>query len=242
MQIAIIQRSKLNHVQEMAAAISRTGMQPINFFWNESPENCADFAGFIIVDDFFDINHMQIIHMLQQQSELGKPILGVGLGATLLVKTGLVPGLSSYQTAIELTKSEPVQHDQKRDQKTDEWVYICPSTSYQLNAFTRQIKPDTILHLPRTHSEGRFVIPPGLLLEMQLQGMVVFQYCDEQGDILEMFPMQNIAAVSNRMGNVMAMIPHLEHTLQGDLIFHSMREYIQQGHVERVLPLNYQPR
>jgi phosphoribosylformylglycinamidine synthase len=119
---------------------------------------------------------------------------------------------------------------------------------FQYNAFTRFLTPKTILPVSVAHSEGRFVIPPGLLAEMQVQGLGLFQYCDADGRIIDAFPVnpngsvQNIAAVSNKAGNVMAMVPHPERTPHGDAIFNSMREHIAKGHAGQVTPLHYQPR
>ena len=52
----------------------------------------------------------------------------------------------------------------------------------------------------------------------------------------------NIAAISNKAGNVMAMMPHPERTINGDAIFHSMRDYIAEGRIEQTVPLYYYPR
>jgi len=258
MQIAIIQFSESNSDRDAAMAVLRAGMQPVDFFWGEPARKLADCAGFVLIgcdspedtslivkDAAFDL----VIQYLQQQSELGKPILGIGRGAQILVETGLIPGLPFYQRTIELADNVQIQNDKMTNLGFYEGlVHIRPAVSYQLNAFTNQLKPDVILPMPVAHAKGRFLIPPGLLAEIQAQGLAVFQYCDEQGDISDIFPINpngsviNIAAVSNRMGNVMAMMPHPERTPLGDLIFHSMREYINQGHVEHLTPLNYQPR
>jgi phosphoribosylformylglycinamidine synthase len=118
---------------------------------------------------------------------------------------------------------------------------------YQLNAFTRRLSPKNILSVPVAHGEGRFVIPPALLLEMQANGLNIFQYCDATGNIIDEFPINpngsinNIAAVSNKAGNVMAMMPHPERTPNGDAIFQSMADYIASGYVQRVTPLHYMP-
>jgi phosphoribosylformylglycinamidine synthase len=92
------------------------------------------------------------------------------------------------------------------------------------------------------------VISPGLLAEMQENGLNVFQYCDAQGKIIDEFPVNpngsidNIAAISNKAGNVMAMMPHPERTEGCDAIFKSMREYIAEGYKQKVEPLHYYPR
>jgi phosphoribosylformylglycinamidine synthase len=54
--------------------------------------------------------------------------------------------------------------------------------------------------------------------------------------------MNNIAAVLNPAGNVMAMMPHPERTTQGDAIFSSMRDYISKNKKEHTGVLSYLPK
>ena len=106
------------------------------------------------------------------------------------------------------------------------------SSRHQHNAFTRYLSPSDLIHLPIAHAEGRFLIPDELLQEMEKEGLNLFQYCDAEGEISNNFPVNpngsagNIAAISNKAGNVMAMMPHPERTTNGDPIFKSMRDYI----------------
>jgi phosphoribosylformylglycinamidine synthase I len=224
--------------------------------WNDPTEKLADYAGFIIVGVFSyeDRGRAGVIAALdplmqaiKQQSELGKPILGICNGAQILVETGLVPGLEHNQVGMALTDNKRVQRGHVLGTGYyNAWVNMRLSDHYQLNAFTRTLSPKNILHIPVAHGEGRFIIPPALLSEMQNNGQCVFQYCDANGNITDEFPVnpngsiQNIAAVSNKTGNVMAMMPHPERTTNGDAIFASMREYIELGLSQRVLPMHYQ--
>ena len=63
----------------------------------------------------------------------------------------------------------------------------------------------------------------------------VYLYCDNAGNIVDEFPtnpngsMYNLAAVCNPQGNVMAMMPHPERSDKGDVVFSSMKEFIEQG-------------
>ncbi|MFQ6673689.1 MAG: phosphoribosylformylglycinamidine synthase subunit PurQ, partial [Fidelibacterota bacterium] len=63
----------------------------------------------------------------------------------------------------------------------------------------------------------------------------VFRYCDSDGSCSPEFPVNpngsvdNLAAVSNGEGNVLAMMPHPERTAGGDPIFTSMAEHIREG-------------
>ncbi len=258
MRIAIIQFPGSNCERETKLAVARAGMTPEEFLWNEPSEKLADYAGFIIVGGFSyeDRGRAGVIaaldpmmQVIKQQSELGKPILGICNGAQILVETGLVPGLENQMIGMALTDNKRIQEGNVLGTGYyNAWINMRLSDHYQLNAFTRKLSPKNILHVPVAHGEGRFIIPPALLSEMQHNGQCVFQYCDAKGQIIDEFPvnpngsMQNIAAVSNKAGNVMAMMPHPERTTQGDAIFDSMREYIEQGHGQRVAPMHYQPR
>jgi hypothetical protein len=160
-----------------------------------------------------------------------------------------VPGIANHQIGMALTENKQI-----RDGRVlgtgfyNAWVHMRLADQYQYNAFTRFLSPQQILHVPVAHGEGRFVIPQGLMAEMQVQGLGLFQYCDSQGKVIDAFPtnpngsINNLAAVSNKAGNVMAMMPHPERTPNGDAIFLSMREHILKGFCERVAPLYYQPR
>jgi phosphoribosylformylglycinamidine synthase I len=258
MRIAIIQFPGSNCERETMLAVKRAGMEPVEFLWNQSHALLADFAGYIIVGGFSYEDRSRsgaiaaldpLMKVVREQSEKGKPVLGICNGAQILVEAGLVPGLENYQIGMALTHNKRVRAGQVLGTGFyNTWVHMRLANEFQYNAFTRYLSPQTILHLPIAHAEGRFVIPPGPLAEMQVQGMGVFQYCNAHGEIVDEFPVNpngsinNLAAVSNKAGNVMAMMPHPERTVNGDAIFNSMREYIAKGHTERVAPLYYQPR
>ena len=258
MKIAIIQFPGSNCERETMLAVKRAGMTPVEFLWNQDQNQLTEFDGYIIVGGFSYEDRSRagaiaaldpIMNIIKQQSDLGKPILGICNGAQILVETGLVPGTEDNKLALALTDNKRVKQDKVLGTGYyNAWVNMRLSDSYQQNAFTRYLTPEKILNVPVAHGEGRFVIPPGLLAEMQENGLNLFQYCNEQGKIIDEFPVNpngsinNIAAISNKAGNVMAMMPHPERTTNGDAIFQSMRDYIAKGHKQTVSPLGYYPR
>ena len=74
---------------------------------------------------------------------------------------------------------------------------------------------------------------------------MVYLYCNDQGKIIDEFPtnpngsMYNLAAICNPAGNVMAMMPHPERTKNGDVIFSSMKDFIENGNPISTDTLNY---
>ena len=258
MRIAIVQFPGSNCERETMLAVKRAGMEPVEFLWNQSKAELAEFAGYIIVGGFSYEDRSRsgiiaaldpIMTVIAEQSALGKPVLGICNGAQILVETGLVPGIVNNQIGMALTDNKRMQNGRVLGTGFyNAWIHMRLTDRFQYNALTRFLSPQTILHVPVAHGEGRFVIPPGLLAEMEVQGLGLFQYCDAQGTVIDEFPVNpngsvsNLAAVSNKAGNVMAMMPHPERTPNGDAIFLSMREHIAKGHVEHVTPLHYQPR
>ncbi|TAK73051.1 MAG: phosphoribosylformylglycinamidine synthase I [Gammaproteobacteria bacterium] len=258
MRIAIIQFPGSNCERETMLAVRRAGMEPVEFLWNEPKDKLREMDGYVIVGGFSyeDRSRAGIIAALdpvmqevKAQSEKGKPVLGICNGAQILVETGLVPGLENHKLAMVLTENKRVVDGKILGTGYyNTWINMRLADGYQRNAFTRHLTPKDILHVPIAHGEGRFVMTEALLQEIENQGLNVFQYCDASGDIIDRFPinpngsMRNIAAISNKAGNVMAIMPHPERTLNGDPIFQSMRDYIAAGRVEQAIPLYYYPR
>lgn len=258
MRIAILQFPGTNCERETMLAVERAGMIPVEFLWNESADVLKEMDGYILAGGFSyeDRSRAGIIAALDpimliiaDAASQGKPVLGICNGAQVLVETGLVPGLENNKIAMALADNKRVQDGKVLGTGFyNDWVNIRVSDHYQRNAFTRHLKPTDILRVPVAHAEGRFVMSEALLKEIQEQGLDVFQYCNEQGELIEDFPVNpngsvcNIAAVSNKAGNVMAMMPHPERTSVGDRLFASMRDYIAKGHFTPVEPLHYYPR
>lgn len=244
-KIAIIQFPGSNCERETMLAVKRAGMEPIEFLWNEPVAKLIDCAGYIIVGGFSYEDRSRsgiiaaldpIMNLIKQQSELGKPVLGICNGAQILVESGLVPGLANYQIGMALTDNKRIQQGKVLGTGFyNDWIRMRISDQHQQNAFTRYLTAKNILRVPVAHGEGRFVMPNEVLAEIEKYGLNVFQYCDESGDVINEFPINpngsihNIAAVSNKAGNVMAMMPHPERTEIGDPIFQSMRDYIQEN-------------
>ncbi|MCW8445368.1 phosphoribosylformylglycinamidine synthase I [Fluoribacter gormanii] len=243
-RIGLIQFPGSNCERETALAVKRVGMEPVEFLWNESLEKLRNLDGYILIGGFSYEDRSRagiiaaldpVIQEIKAQSEQGKPVLGICNGAQILVESGLVPGLNHHEISMALTENKRIAHGKIVGTGFyNAWVHMRLAENHQHNAFTRHLTTKDFIHLPIAHAQGRFLMPDSLLKEIEQHGLNLFQYCDAQGHISDNFPINpngsagNIAAITNYAGNVMAMMPHPERTKNGDPIFASMRDYIEE--------------
>jgi phosphoribosylformylglycinamidine synthase subunit PurQ / glutaminase len=245
-RIGLIQFPGSNCERETALAVKRASMTPIEFLWNEPLEKLSSMDGYILVGGFSYEDRSRagiiaaldpVIQTLRVESAKGKPLLGICNGAQILVEAGLVPGLDNNNLPMALTENKRIV-----DGKIvatgfyNTWVNLCLTANPKNNAFTRHLSPNNPLYLPIAHAEGRFLLPEQLLIELEKQGLIPLRYCDGEAKIVDNFPINpngsvsNIAAITNKAGNVMAIMPHPERTSNGDPIFTSMRAYISEAY------------
>jgi len=253
MNIAIIQFPGSNCERETMLAVRRAQMQPVPFLWNEPSEKLEVCDGCIIVGGFAYEDRgragiiasldpiMQIVRQIAMQ---GKPVLGICNGAQILVESGLVPGIVGNKVGMALTMNKRIKNQHVLGVGYyNDWIYVKLAKPYPNNAFLRHLNPEQPIYIPTAHGEGRFILAPSLLKKLQNKDVAMLQYCDADGRIKNEFPTNpngseyNLAAVCNRAGNVMAIMPHPERTINGDAIFNSMRDYIAEGEGIHVQPL-----
>ena len=113
-KIAIIQFPGSNCERESALAIKRAGMEPVEFLWNEPVEKLHECDGYFIIGGFSYEDRSRagiiasldpVMKIISEESEKGKPVLGICNGAQILVETGLVPGLRNNRVGMALFRS-----------------------------------------------------------------------------------------------------------------------------------------
>lgn len=249
-KIAVIQFPGSNTERETLMALERVGMLGEAFYWNQDHQMLANFDGYIIVGGFSYEDRSRagiiaaldpIMQALRQESEKGKPLLGICNGAQILVESGMVPGMPDNTPVLSLSNNRRVQNGQVLGTGYyNVWTNIKVGEHAKANAFNHQI--DLPMTVPIAHAEGRFVIAEALLAMLNDNGQIAFQYCDENAVVKQDFPhnpngsVAAIAGLCNTNGNVLALMPHPERTDAGDGIFAAMRQYIATGNYS---PISY---
>ena len=149
-----------------------------------------------------------VLHRLQGFVDSGRLLLGICNGFQLLVKLGLLPGLTEHGGAqrVTLTTNEQGKFE-------DRWVQLRVNGNSPC-VFTRGMEK---LELPVRHGEGRLAgarrAELNALVERQL---VPLQYADSRGEATESYPANpngsthGIAALCNPRGTVLGLMPHPE--------------------------------
>ena len=223
MKIGVVQFPGSNCERETKLALERVELTPVDCFWH-SPANLVErLDGFVIVGGFSYEDRVRsgliaskdpFMQLLAKAAKAGKPILGICNGAQILVESGLVPGFEDQHIAMALTTNQRVKDGKLLGTGFyNDWVYL---KSNQADA-----KP---LHVPMAHAEGRFLLSEELYQTLAQAGATFYYYCDAEGNMTPEFPVnpngsvRNLAAVSNAAGNVMAMMPHPERSIAGDVV------------------------
>lgn len=116
----------------------------------------------------------------------GGKVLGVCNGFQILCEAGLLPG---------------VLLNNAQQQFVCRNTYIAASDGVPLK-------------IPVAHGEGRYYAEDSVLDELAKNRQIIFQYCDNKGNIEPMSnpngAMRNIAGIRNKAGNVFGLMPHPE--------------------------------
>ena len=219
-RVAVIQFPGVNCEYETAAAVRTIGLDAAIFRWNEDPALLDECAAVILPGGFSYQDRIRagvvaakdrIMDKVSELARGGKSVLGICNGAQVLVESGLIPGI--HWEKVDLALAPNVMADREGYYCT--WVHLRREQSRCV--WTSRYAEGEVIPIPIAHAEGRFVTEDkGVLDEMKKNGQIALRYCDATGAIVGSFPVNpngsvdNIAGVSNREGNVLAMMPHPE--------------------------------
>ncbi len=223
-QIGVIQLPGSNCERETRLAIERANMQPVDIFWYDDTKQLNNYDGFIIIGGFSYEDRCRsgaiaaldpIIQALIIEAKKGKPVLGICNGAQILVESGLVPGCINHQN--QLTPAIALAHNRRIK---DGHVV---GTGFYNTWCDIQSEESPILHIPLAHAEGRFIIPKEIGTLLKNENVTTWHYVNENPNGSD----ENLAAIGNFSGNVLAIMPHPERTPNGDYIFQQMHQYLK---------------
>ncbi|TFE67625.1 phosphoribosylformylglycinamidine synthase subunit PurQ [Methylacidiphilum caldifontis] len=157
-----------------------------------------------------------IMGAVKEAAEIGIPIIGICNGFQILCESKLLPGALITNRSLRFIC---------------ERIHLRVETTDSL--FTSLFYPGEIIQIPIAHGQGCFYADPHTLDKMESEGLILFRYCDQNGNVNEESnpngSARNIAGVINTKGNVLGLMPHPERaseiecgSVDGKKIFESL--------------------
>ena len=129
-----------------------------------------------------------VMSEVQQLAAEGTPVLGICNGFQVLTEAHLLSGALRANAGLR---------------------FLCQETEVEVvsasSVLTGSVKAGTRLRIPINHFEGNFTCDATTLSRLEANGQVILRYRDNPNGSVS-----SIAAVANRAGNVVGLMPHPE--------------------------------
>lgn len=186
-------------------AIKKFFSEKVEFIWHKSTDihdlDCIVLPGGFSYGDYLRTGAIAQFSPVMEQvkafAATGKPVIGICNGFQILLECGLLPGAMLHNKTVRFICK-----------------YVNIKTINSSTPFTCDIDKNQVLRIPVAHGEGNYFIEPEQLEELKQNNQIVFQYCDENGNVSDQVnpngSVMNIAGICNKQGNVLGMMPHPE--------------------------------
>ena len=208
---AVLQFPGSNDDRDMVFALKAVLGAEARLVWHKDAELPADTRGVLLPGGFSYGDYLRcgamarfspIMAAVTRFAAAGGPVLGTCNGFQVLCEAGLLPGA--------LLRNRDL-------------AFICAPAHLRVERvappFTSRATRGQVLRIPIKHGEGRYHIGPDEVARLGAADQIVLRYCTPDGDVTEAAnpngSVANIAGICNAAGNVMGLMPHPEHAVEG---------------------------
>lgn len=201
----------------------------VDFVWHRET-NLESYNGIILPGGFSYGDYLRvgaiarfspIMKAVKKYSDDGGLVLGICNGFQILLEADLLPGVLIKNNCLHFLCR-----------------YLYLKVENNSTPYTHLCEKEQVLKIPIAHREGNYYVDKNTLRELIKNNQIVLRYCDAKGEITpEANPngsIYNIAAVCNKGGNVLGMMPHPERCVEdclgssdGKYIFNSILDFIK---------------
>lgn len=179
----------------------------VNIVWHEDNELPKD-TDLVVVPGGFSYGdylrsgalakNAKIMDAVKEYAQNGGFVLGICNGFQILTETGLLPGALKRNENLHFIS----KHHHLKVVNND-------------NKFLQNLSVDDVVNIPVAHHDGNYYIDDAGLKELQTNGQILLQYCDQNGQnqILN-GSVEQIAGVCNKNKNVFGLMPHPERAVE----------------------------
>lgn len=153
--------------------------------------------------------HDPMMDYVIEGAQRGKLVLGICNGAQIVLEAGLVPGTGPVRKpTAAFTRNGPVPHFVCKH------VHIKLAIAPERCAITASLPENALIPAWAAHGEGRLAASEEHLREIAVGGHLAFVYANGDGSVDETATPNasalGCAGLTNREGNVLAIMPHPE--------------------------------
>ena len=202
-RVAVIRFPGSNCEPDAYRAVEREGGTPYYVFHRDTDLGDADaviIPGGFSYGDYLRAGAIArfspIMAAIERHAADGKPLAGICNGFQILCEAGLLPGALMRNASLRYV-SRPV----------DGRIERCDTP------FTSNYRKGEVIRIPVGHGDGRYTASEDVLATLESEGRIVFRYVETgmpDGAANPNGASHDIAAISNREGNVVGMMPHPE--------------------------------
>jgi phosphoribosylformylglycinamidine synthase I len=209
---AVLQFPGSNDDRDMVFALKSVMGADARLVWHKDAELPADTRGVLLPGGFSYGDYLRcgavarfspIMAAVKRFADAGGAVLGTCNGFQVLCEAGLLPGilLRNRDLAFVCDEAQHVRVER-----------VAPP-------FTSRAELGQVLRIPIKHGEGRYHALPEEVARLAAANQIVLRYCTPEGDVTDAAnpngAVANIAGICNAAGNVMGLMPHPEHAVEG---------------------------
>lgn len=139
-----------------------------------------------------------IMDAVKEFAANGGKVLGICNGFQILTETGLLPGALKRNDNLHFIS----KHHHLKVVNND-------------NTFLQELNVGDVVNIPVAHHDGNYFIDEAGLKELEANGQILLQYCNEKGENQVLNgSVEQIAGVCNKEKNVFGLMPHPERAME----------------------------
>jgi phosphoribosylformylglycinamidine synthase subunit PurQ / glutaminase len=213
-RVAVVVFPGTNSEDETLRAVLAVGLDGELVHWSQ-PERLTRFDAFVLPGGFAYEDriragavaaHDAVMDPIVEAAQAGKYVLGICNGAQVLAEAGLVPGTG----ALRRPTAAFAPNASGRFESVH--VHVTLAVAPQRVPILAGIEAGAVIPAWASHGDGRLAGPADELARIERDGHLAFVYCDRDGNRVAApnGSALDCAALVNREGNVLAIMPHPE--------------------------------
>jgi len=206
MKVTVLQFPGTNCEYDTRYAFEKLGAE-VEIIWHEDIELPKDTDLVVVPGGFSYGDYLRsgalakfapIMNAVKKYAADGGKVLGICNGFQILTETGLLPGALKRNDNLHFIS----KHHHLKVINND-------------NIFLQELQKGDVVNIPVAHHDGNYFIDQEGLKELEANGQILLQYCNEKGEnqILN-GSVEQIAGICNKEKNVFGLMPHPERAME----------------------------